>query len=147
MPSWWVDILTHVPLYPKVLAHITMTLPLSADFCPFLIPPGVDCQSFQFVEISLVFAGLHYLSVQFSTVTQLCSTLCNPMDCSTAASMSQTYVCRIGDASNHLILSRPFSSSPQSFPASGSFLVSQLVSSSGQSIGASASASVLPVNT
>ena len=34
----------------------------------------------------------------------------------------------------------------QSFPASGSFLVSQLFTSGGQSIGASASTSVLPVN-
>ena len=38
-----------------------------------------------------------------------------------------------------------FSSCPQSFPASGSFPVSQLFAS-GQSIGASASASVLPMN-
>ena len=37
----------------------------------------------------------------------------------------------------------PFSSCPQSFPASGSFLMSQLFTSGGQSIGASASASVL----
>ena len=35
----------------------------------------------------------------------------------------------------------------QSFPASGSFLKSQLFASGGQSIGASASASVLPMNT
>jgi len=40
----------------------------------------------------------------------------------------------------------PFSSCFQSFPASGSFLRSQLFESGGQSIGASASASVLPVN-
>ena len=40
----------------------------------------------------------------------------------------------------------PFSSCLQSFPASGSFLVSWLFVSSGQSIGASASASVLPIN-
>ena len=40
----------------------------------------------------------------------------------------------------------PFSSCPQSFPASGSFPVSQLFPSGGQSIGASASASVLPMN-
>ena len=39
----------------------------------------------------------------------------------------------------------PFSSCLQSFPASGSFQVSQLFSSGGQSIGASASASVLPM--
>ena len=40
----------------------------------------------------------------------------------------------------------PFSFCPQSFPASGSFPVSQPFTSSGQSIGASASASVLPMN-
>ena len=40
----------------------------------------------------------------------------------------------------------PFSSCPQSFPASGSFPMSWLFSSGGQSIGASVSESVLPVN-
>ena len=40
----------------------------------------------------------------------------------------------------------PFSSHLQSFPASGSFPLSQLFASGGQSIGASASASVLPMN-
>ena len=47
--------------------------------------------------------------------------------------------------SNHLILCRPLSSCLQSFPASGSFPMSQFFASSGQSIGASASASVLPM--
>ena len=41
----------------------------------------------------------------------------------------------------------PFSSCPQSLLASGSFPVSQLFASGGQSIGVSASASVLPMNT
>ena len=40
----------------------------------------------------------------------------------------------------------PFSSCPQSFPALVSFPMSQIFASSGQSIGASASASVLPMN-
>ena len=40
----------------------------------------------------------------------------------------------------------PFSSCPQSFPASGSFPMSQLFLSGGQGIGASASVSVLPIN-
>ena len=62
-----------------------------------------------------------------------------------------------GDCSNSCPLSRwchptisfsvvPFSSRLQSFPASGSFPVSQLFTSGGQSVGASASASVLPMN-
>ena len=41
----------------------------------------------------------------------------------------------------------PFSSCLQSFPASGSFLMGQLFASGGQSIGTSASAAVLPMNT
>jgi len=41
----------------------------------------------------------------------------------------------------------PFSSHLQSFPASGSFQMSQFLTSSGQSIGVSASTSVLPMNT
>ena len=48
--------------------------------------------------------------------------------------------------SNHLILCHPFSSCLQSFSASGSFPISWLFASGGQSIGVSASASVLPVN-
>ena len=40
-----------------------------------------------------------------------------------------------------------FSSCSQSFPASGSFQMSQLFASGGQSIGVSASTSVLPMNT
>ena len=47
--------------------------------------------------------------------------------------------------SNHLVLCHPFSHLP-SFPASGSFLKSSLFTSGGQSIWASASASVLPMN-
>ena len=41
----------------------------------------------------------------------------------------------------------PFSSCPQSFPASGSFQMSQLFASGGQSIGVSPSTWVLPMNT
>ena len=48
--------------------------------------------------------------------------------------------------SNQLILCPPLLSCLQSFPASGSFSVSQLFVSGGRSIGASALASVLPMN-
>ena len=41
----------------------------------------------------------------------------------------------------------PFSSCPQSFPASGSFPMSQLFTSGGQSVGVSASTSVFTMNT
>ena len=58
--------------------------------------------------------------------------------------------CRAKETSSRLFSfsAAPFSSScPQSFPASGSFPVSWLFTSGGQSIGVSASASVLPMNT
>ena len=48
--------------------------------------------------------------------------------------------------SNQLILCLPFSSCLQSFPSSGSFQMRQFFTSGGQSIGVSASASVLPMN-
>ena len=61
--------------------------------------------------------------------------------------LAQTHVHRVGDAIQpSLTLSFSFSSRLQSFPASGSFQMSQLFASGGQSIGASVSASVLPVN-
>ena len=49
--------------------------------------------------------------------------------------------------SNHLILYRPLLLLPSIFPASGSFQMSQLSTSAGQSIGVSASTSVSPMNT
>ena len=49
--------------------------------------------------------------------------------------------------SNHLILCHPLLFLASIFPASGSFLMSQFFASGGQSIGVSASASVLPMNT
>ena len=48
--------------------------------------------------------------------------------------------------SNHLILCNPFSFCPQSFQASGSFLMSGLFASAGHSIGTLASAPVCPMN-
>ena len=62
---------------------------------------------------------------------------------------AQTHVHWVGDAIQPSFLSSvtPFSSCLQSFPASGSFPMScQLFASGGQSIGASGSTSVLPMN-
>ena len=49
--------------------------------------------------------------------------------------------------SSHFILCHPFSSCPQSFPAAGSFPMSQLFAWGGQSIRVTALAPVLPMNT
>ena len=95
------------------------------------------------------------IGAQFSSVAQSCPTLCDPMNHSTPGlpvhqlpEFTQIHVHRVGD--NHPTISSsviPISSCPQSFPASGSFQMSQLFASGSQSIGVSASTSVLPINT
>ena len=90
-----------------------------------------------------------------SSVTQSCR-LFAPLwtaECKASLSIANSLrflklnVLRIGDAiqPSHPLLP-PFSSCLQSFPASGSFPMGQFFSSDGQSIGASASASVLWMN-
>ena len=84
-----------------------------------------------------------------------CSTICDPTDYSTLGfpvlhylqELAQTHVHWVSDAihPSHPLLP-PFSSCPQSFPASGSFPMIWLLASDGQSIVASASASGLPMN-
>ena len=69
-----------------------------------------------------------------------CSSL-SPWVCSDSCSLSQW--CYL---TSYLIHSTLFSSCCQSFPASGSCLLSQFFASGDQSIGVSASASVLPMN-
>ena len=97
-----------------------------------------------------------HVFLSFSSVAQLCPTLCDPMNHSTPGlpvhhqlpESTQTHVHRVSGAiqpAHPPVV--PFSSCPQSFPASGSFPISQPFASGGQSIGVSASASVLPMNT
>ena len=91
----------------------------------------------------------------FTVVVQLlsCVWFCDTMDYNTPGfpvlhiSWSLLKLMSIGSMipSNHLILCRPLFLL-ESFPASGSFHMSQFFASGGQSIGASASASVLPMN-
>ena len=94
--------------------------------------------------------------IWWCSVVKLCLTLCDPMDCSTPRVLCpplSTTLC-----SNSCPLSQwcsptisplppPFSFCLQSFLASGSFPMSQRFASGGQNIGASASASVFPMNT
>ena len=106
-------------------------------------------------DIHIALSTAFWRVYQFSSVIQLYPTLCNPMDCSTPGfpvlhqllELTQTYVHIVGDAiqPSHP-LSSPFCSCLQSFPAPWSFPMSQFFISGGQSIGTSASASVLPVN-
>ena len=100
-----------------------------------------------------------YFQMQCQDWVELCCglvarLLATPMDCTTPRfpvhhqlpELVQTHVHRAGDAiqPSHPVV--PFFSYLQSFPASGPFPMSQFFASSGQSIGASASASVLLMN-
>ena len=90
----------------------------------------------------------------FCSVAHSCLPHCNPMDCSTRPPCPSptpracSNLCPLSRWCHPTISSSiiPFCSCPQFFPASGSFLISQLFVWGGQSIGASASASVLPMN-
>ena len=91
--------------------------------------------------------------VQFSSVAQSCLTLVTPWTaaCQSSLSISNSWsllrFMSIGSVMppNYLTLSHPLLLI-QCFPTSGSFPMSQFFASRGQSIGASASASVLPMN-
>ena len=106
----------------------------------------------QFYHIHILLQSVTHLicSLLCFSVDQSQMSLCDPIDCS-SPSPSQ------GTCSNSCPLSLwchptisssvfPFSSCLQSFPASGSFLMSQPFPSDGQSTGASVSPSVLPMN-
>ena len=93
--------------------------------------------------------------IRFSLVTHSCLTLCDPMNRNRPGLPVHHQLPEFTQSSKssqsgqwcHPTISSsvvPFSSCPQSFPASGSFQMSQLFSSGGQSI--EASASVLPMN-
>ena len=98
---------------------------------------------------------VRYGKICCCSITQSCLTLCDPMDCSMPGfpilhhllELAQTNVHWVGDA---IQPSCPLSSTfPPAFNLSqhwGLFFQSQLFASGGQSIGASASASVLPLN-
>ena len=87
------------------------------------------------------------------SVDKLCLTLCDPMDCQPSLSfpISQSLIkfmfIELVMLSNHLLLCCPFLFfCHQSFPASGSFSMNWLLASGGQSTGASALSSILPLN-
>ena len=93
------------------------------------------------------------MMIQFSLIAQSCPTLCNPTDHARLPCPSPTpgvypNSCPSSQWCHPAISSSVicFSSCLQSFPASGSSQMSQLFASGGQSIGVSASTSVLPLN-
>ena len=127
------------------LPHQCHWLALLLPFEALLDLPFNFFQTFHFLSScsSLPQAGLCPLSsVQFSSVTQSCPTLCDSMDCSMPGlpvhhqlpEFTQTHVHWVGDAIQPSYPVFPFSSCLQSFPASRSFQMSQFFASGGQSI-------------
>ena len=133
-------------------------------YSAFTLNSLCPCFNFGFFSILIALPNIISLNLFLSiffidthcccSVARLWLTLCDPMDCSTPGfppcpSLSP------GVCSNSCPLSQwchptisssvvSFSSCPQSFPGSGSFPVSRLFASGGQSIGSSAS--VFPMN-
>ena len=105
--------------------------------------------SFQLHECSMSFC---YISVQSLSRVRLFATPCiaarqASLSITNSRSLLKPMPIESVMPSSRLILCRPLLLLPQSLPASGSFPMSQLFAWGGQSIGVSASASVLPVNT
>ena len=120
-----------------------------------LNPLSSSARVILYLHVSNEGLGLQWNSVQFSSVAQSCPTLSDPMNhsmprppCPSSTPRVYTNTCPLSRWCHPAISSSvvPFFSCPQSLPASGSFPVSQLFTSGGQSIGVSASASVLPRN-
>ena len=112
-------------------------------------PWPIACQTPLPMEFSL------QESVQFSSVTQSCPTLCDPLNCYTPGfsfhhqlrEIPQTYVPWVSDAIQLSSSFIPFSSYLHSFPASiRVFSNESVLHIRWPSVGASASASVLPLN-
>ena len=112
------------------------------------------CRSLLFGVITLTSRREHpFRRVQFSSVAQLCPTLCDPMDCKHARLSCPSPALRVysnsclSDQWCHPTISSsviPFSSCLQSFPTS--FPMSEFFVLGGQSMGASASTLVLLMN-
>ena len=131
---------------------------LNGIFCRYLLnPSSLMCH---LRELSVYLSFWYELLIHFCksikvlcccSVMQLCPTLCNPMDCNTPGlpvlhhcpKFAQVHVHCINDA---VQLSHPLTPSCPSVPASGTFPMSHLFALDDQNTGASASASVLPVN-
>ena len=102
----------------------------------------------------LLWIGRSGKDSRFSSDTQSCLTLCNPVDCSTPGflvhhqlrSLLKLMSIKSVMPSNHLILCGLLLLLPSVFPQLQGLLTSQFFTSGGQSIGASASASVLPMS-
>ena len=134
VPHPWNPLCSISPsLHPHKPLATTDPFLLSSQFCLFqnVILLVVVVQSLSCVQLFVTpWTATHQASLSFTISQSLLRLMSIQLACYPAISPSIA----------------PFSSCPQSFPASGSFPMSQLFTSGGQNTGASASASALPVN-
>ena len=111
-----------------------------------LLPWSIMVSNHIFAPVTIV--------TKFSSVTQSCPTVCDPMDCSipgfsitNSRSLLKLMSIESVMPSSHLSLCRPLLLLPSIFPSVRVFSKkSQFFASGGQSIGALVSVSVLPIN-
>ena len=135
--------------------HVTQPHLLPSPRPFYLWQPPVSFLCYKLVIWRVLYKWNHTGYNLFSSVAQSCPTLqlLEPQHtrspCPSPTPGVHPNPCPLSRRCHRTISSSvvPFSSCPQSFPASGSFPVNQLFASGGQSIGVSAWTSVLPVNT
>ena len=144
-------VLSQIPILKKNTPSKPIPAWRNTDFCILTLynsPKGLANCWF----LMIFYINTYATAVQFSSLAHSCPTLwCHGLQhtrlpCPSPApriySNSLSQWCHTTISSPVI----PFSSCLQSCPASGSFQMSQFFASGGQSIGASASASVLPMN-
>ena len=129
---WRFEVLYCIYIYTHIFCMLTQE-----QEC---LPAAYDCRWKTKSSISSV-QSLSYVRLFVTTWSAGCQTSC-PSPTPRAYSGPSSRWCHSTISSSVV----PFSSFLQSFPASGSFQISQFFSSGGQSIGVSGSASVLPMN-
>ena len=156
LPYDWAVLLLCIRRHEKIRPHSSSYMNVhSSIFCNSQkVETAYMSIKWQMDNYNVVYSYMEYYSAvmknevliyiyifQFSSVAQSCPTLCSPMNHSTPGlpvyhqlpEFTQTHVhwvmwCHLTISSSVV----PFSSCPQSFPASGSFQMSQLFTSGGQ---------------
>ena len=125
-----------------------------------VLPFQILCHLFSFsfcyntctIDFFFIFTSVQFSSVQSLSHVQLFATpetaeLQAPLSITNSRNSPKLMFIESVMPSNHFILCRPLLLLPSIFPSIRVFSMSQLFASGGQSIGVSASASVLPMNT
>ena len=99
-----------------------------------------------YFECPSLFSSVHLLSRVRLSATPWTAARQASLSITNSQSLLQPMSAELVMPSNHLILCRPLLLLPSIYPSIGFFQMSQLFTSGGQSIGVSASTSVLPMN-